>query len=133
MPLGLRLLLLFVLGAAAGRLANWFSWRLVRIQRLDLARAARPARRRGNESPSGTPWLSLVPLLGAWRARRADATRSEPTGWRPLAVEILLGIGVAALYWWEVERLEQLQPLAGRGFVPVADDVSQLHAAFASH
>lgn len=75
-------------------------------------------------------WL---PIVGSWQARRWEDSHPGPSGWRPLVVELLLGLAFAALYVWEVHRWELVRPLAPLGFVPAQGDGFYLHAQFISH
>jgi prepilin signal peptidase PulO-like enzyme (type II secretory pathway) len=116
-PFGLRLAVLFALGAALGSLANW------------AAAVASPAVRRGdpwltNDAIGLARWLRRVPIVG-WFA----AGQSRPL--RPLLVEFTAGFVLAWLYAWEIAEL---------GLVPVplralADPtwMGAAHAQFAAH
>src|SRR5438270_9828179 len=89
-PLAVRLIIVFVIGAALGSLVNWaihtFAWQ------------PRPVRR---------------------------------SGVRPLLLSIGLGIALAGLYWWEVERLGLIHDqFVGVNIVP---PIWTLHLQFASH
>jgi prepilin signal peptidase PulO-like enzyme (type II secretory pathway) len=71
-----------------------------------------------------------VPIVG-WFALRREAATHGPGFWiRPLFVEIGFGVGLAALYWWEVSRLGLI---AGQIDVPVVVPVWPVHLEFLSH
>ena len=58
---------------------------------------------------------------------------------RPLAIEVLLAVGLAALYWWEVEvraaYVTQLAPRIGLGAArqAIVASAADLHAMFLAH
>ena len=83
-----------------------------------------------SEAPRSRAWL---PIVDAWRARRWEESHPGPSGWRPFAVEVLLGLVFAALYVWEVPRFELVRPQAPAGFEPGQGDWFLLHAQFISH
>ena len=74
-----------------------------------------------------------MPVLGAWQLRGAKHELQTPGGLRPLAVEVIFPVALAALYWWEVECQGLVRALAPPGFIPAATDQLALHAAFSSH
>lgn len=129
MPLLLRLVVLFLVGAGVARLANWFSWWLVQMQRPLYVAAGRGLEQATEPSRAG----SRLPIIGSWQSRRWDETHPGPSGWRPLIVEVLLGLVFAGLYLWEVPRFELVRPQAPAGFVPAQGDWFLLHAQFISH
>ena len=51
---------------------------------------------------------------------------------RPLVIELLLGFGCAALYWWEIECAGLIQAMAPTGFVVGPVDRMALQTEFAS-
>lgn len=116
-PFGLRLAVLFALGAALGSLANW------------AAAVASPAVRRGdpwlaNDAIGLTRWLRRVPIVG-WFA----AGRSRPL--RPLLVEFTAGFVLAWLYAWEIAELGLVPVPLGALADPAWTDAA--HAQFAAH
>ncbi|HEY4312094.1 MAG TPA: A24 family peptidase [Pirellulales bacterium] len=129
----MRFVVLYLIGAAVARLVNWFSWWLVQIQQ-PLAIVAAPrsatASRHGSKN---VRWSAWVPIVGAWQVRRKATSGAGPSGWRPLLLELLLGLGFAILYWWEVPNWELLRDQAPPGFAPAGSDWFVLHAQFASH
>jgi len=132
MPLAMRLILLFIVGAALARLANWFSWWLVRAYQPHAPRASSAAERRPQAGLTNNRFVTWLPVIGSWRARRKQVAATGPSGLRPLVVELTYGVAIAALYWWEIEHAGLLQALVPAGFVPGPADVLALHAEFFS-
>jgi len=124
-PLPFRLVGLFVFGAFAGSLVNWAAYRLAWHPRA-ISPWSEPPRKAPPRRPD-----DRVPILG-WLGLRREASLHGPGFWiRPLLVELLLGIGLAVLYWWEVERLGLLPPGMPR---PARDGIlAILHAQYVSH
>ncbi len=98
----LRLACLLLLGVAIGRIVNWAT------QRLRLAAwpgvAVVPPYVRGS-----TPWRHL-PIVG-WIVAPVEWPDGSRQWLRPLVVETLCAVGVAGLYWWEIDRLALLTPV----------------------
>lgn len=117
----LRVLLLGLAGLAAGALINLAVYRLAwnprPISPWSLAPAGASPRR----------WTDRIPVLGWWGLRRESALHGSGFWIRPMLVELLVGVGFAALYWWEVARLGL--------YVPPAPAIPTfvLHAQYASH
>jgi len=123
-PMEIRLAIVFVLGTCLGCLANLGAYGLAY-----KPRRIGPWFRRDAKAPPRriTDW---VPVVG-WLSLRREAAIHGPGFWiRPLLVELLLGTGLAWLYWWEVGCLGLLPPMAGRAPVWV---YTILHAQFAAH
>lgn len=129
LPLPLGLLLAAAGGLIAGAFVNWAAYSLAWNQRpvspWSTAHPNAPARRA----------LDRVPFWG-WFGLRREAAVHGPGFWiRPLAVELFMAAGWAALYWWEVDR----QGLVARQFdslLPGADLAAPTWttvATFASH
>src|SRR6476661_8478565 len=108
-----RLLLVFLVGAGLGSLVNWavytFAW---------------------NRRPM-SPWCPTpdgleprrtadrVPIVGWFHLRREAPVHGAGFWLRPMIVEVVLGVALAALYWWEVDRLGLIEPqLRGPVVVP---------------
>jgi leader peptidase (prepilin peptidase) / N-methyltransferase len=124
MPLPVILILLFMAGACVGSAVNWavytYAWQ---------PRAISPwTRLAPGASPRGH--LDRIPVLG-WFALKREVAIHGPRFWiRPLALEIALGCGLAALYWWEVDRLGLIQ---GQVAIPLALPIGAVHLEFLSH
>jgi leader peptidase (prepilin peptidase) / N-methyltransferase len=122
----IRLVLVFVGGACLGSIANWaiysFAWNSRPISpwaRVPEGVAPRSGRDR-------------VPILGWFKLNR-EATIFGPRYWlRPMVLEIGTGVALAALYWWEIERLGLIQGQAGSATI-VPAPVPPLYMQFLSH
>lgn len=125
----LRLAALAILGAFGGCLVNaaidaW-AWQPRRVS---------PWLRRSASTPQRT-WLDLVPILGWWRLRREAKLHGAGFWIRPLLIELGCGIGLAAIYWFEVVRIGLIAPQIPAALGPI-DPVSVagvVHAQFVSH
>jgi prepilin signal peptidase PulO-like enzyme (type II secretory pathway) len=125
-PMEARLAALFVLGAFLGSLANLAIYRLAWHPRAI------------------SPWSRLVPLatpprrawdrlpIFGWLGLRRESPLHGAGFWvRPMLLEMLVGIGLAWLYWWEVARGGLLPSGAGRPLP--ADWLPWLHLEFLAH
>ena len=124
-PLPVGLAVLFVLGTCIGSLANLGIYRLAwhprSISPWWRPDAKAPPRRFGDRLPV-VGWLGL---------RREAALHGSGFWIRPLLVELLTGLGFAALYWWEIRRLGLL-PAELPG--PAVGDMSAVfHVQYACH
>jgi leader peptidase (prepilin peptidase) / N-methyltransferase len=94
-----RLILLFFAGTALGALVNLVAYGLAWHPR-----PISPWMRRHPGAPARR-WTDRVPIFG-WLGLRREVHLHGPGFWiRPLLVELLCGLGLAALYYWEVEKL----------------------------
>jgi prepilin signal peptidase PulO-like enzyme (type II secretory pathway) len=124
LPLAARLAVVFVVGLGLGALVNWaiyaLAWRPRPIS--PWSRLATGASPRGR--------LDRVPVIG-WFALRREAAIHGPGFWiRPLLLELFLATALAALYWWEIERLGLVQGQVGVAIFP---PLTALHWQFVSH
>src|SRR5688500_13588634 len=97
-PLEARYLAVFVLGLAIGSLVNWGIYA--------LAWNARPISPRSHKHEDAPPrlWYDRLPILG-WFTLRREVSLWKPGFWiRPVLLELATGIGLALLYYWEVNR-----------------------------
>ena len=121
-PLELRLAALFALGLAVGSAVNWAIYSLAWKPR-PVSPWQRPA--------SGTPareWFDFLPIVG-WFALRREADTHGRVFWiRPVAIELACGLGLAALYWWEVTS-HLAPPIAG--VAPASQ--AMVHQQFVAH
>ena len=93
-PLEVRLAILFVIGAAVGSLVNWAVYALAYHPR-----AVGPWRRPATGAPPRR-WFDRLPIVG-WLGLRREAALHGTGFWvRPMLVELCIGLGFAALYWW---------------------------------
>jgi leader peptidase (prepilin peptidase) / N-methyltransferase len=123
----------FVAGVLAGAAVNWAVYALAWNRRLispwSPAHDAAPPRRPGDRTPIWG-WLGL---------RREESLHGRGFWVRPLAVELLMGVSWAALWWWEVARqglvADQIAALAGGAVPPgvIAAPAWITYATFASH
>jgi leader peptidase (prepilin peptidase) / N-methyltransferase len=132
-PLTVALVGVFLAGVAAGAAVNWavyaWAWNRRAISPWSPADAKAPPRRLADR----------LPIVGWWGLRREEALHGPRFWVRPAVVETLMGVGWAALYWWEVDRegllTAQFAALAG---APVAPGVLSVPpwitwATFVSH
>jgi prepilin signal peptidase PulO-like enzyme (type II secretory pathway) len=131
MPLVVRLLLLFTAGTCAGAVVNWAAYRFA-----DRRRAISPW---SPPLPAAPPRIlsDRVPLLG-WRGLRREQSLHGARFWiRPLAVELLTGLAIAALYVWETHSAARLWALPGMSLPPadfLTDNLTLAeHVRFAGH
>jgi len=95
-PPELRLAALGLLGALLGVAANLAAYRLAWHPRLVSPWSPAP-----EQAPPRRP-TDRVPIFG-WIGLRREASLHGPGFWvRPMLVEVLAGLGLAALYGWEV-------------------------------
>lgn len=124
-PLEVRLLGLFVIGVAIGSLVNWAIYSLAYINPRAISPWSKP-------DPKAPPrrWSDRLPVVG-WFALRRESKLHGPGFWvRPLLIELSMGLGLTALYWWEI----------GGGLLPPAipqvmieGELASLHAQFLAH
>ncbi len=102
-PLSLRLAVVFVVGACLGSLVNWaiysLAWRPRAVSPWAPALPEAASRR----------VMDRLPVLGWLGLRREAALHGHGFWVRPLVLEIVLGVLLTALYWWEVDRLGLIQ------------------------
>lgn len=124
-PLVARLIAVFVVGACLGSLVNWAIYTLAWFPRPISPWLARRAKR----LPSSA-W-DRVPVLGWFALRREWPVHGARFWIRPMLLELSLGCALAALYWWEVERMGLVAgQLHG---VLIVRPTTALHLQFASH
>jgi prepilin signal peptidase PulO-like enzyme (type II secretory pathway) len=124
LPLAARLAAVFLVGLGLGALVNWAIYA--------LALNPRPISPWSRLAPGASPRgrLDRVPVIG-WLALRREADVHGPGFWiRPLLLELFLGAALAALYWWEIERLGLVQGQVGVAIFP---PLFALHLQFLSH
>ncbi len=123
-PLAVIVALIFLLGACIGSLANLGVYRLA----WNL-RPIGPWTRPHDKAPPRR-WTDRLPIVGWWGLRRESALHGPGFWVRPMLLELLLGTGLAALYWWEIGR----QGLLPAGTPPLAGTAMLiLHAQYAAH
>lgn len=97
-PMQARLAVVFVLGVCMGAAVNWaiyrFAWYPRSISPWSPPDPSAPPRRRSDR----------LPIVG-WLGLRREAALHGTGFWiRPMLIEILTGVGLAWLYWWEVNQ-----------------------------
>jgi prepilin signal peptidase PulO-like enzyme (type II secretory pathway) len=137
LPLEFRLLGCFLLGTVMASFLNLAIYRLASNSR-GTSPWSRP--------PGGLPPRTLadrIPILGWLRLRREVGTWGDGFWIRPLLIELFFGIGVAALYWYEISNwgpfsgntgLESLplgSPPLGSCWTPLGESV--VAGIFAGH
>jgi prepilin signal peptidase PulO-like enzyme (type II secretory pathway) len=99
MPPPLRLAIVFAVGACLGSFVNWaiyaLAWQPRFISPWSQVPPEVPRRRR----------FHRIPVVGWWRLRHEASLHGRGFWIRPLLLELGLGATLAALYWWEIERL----------------------------
>lgn len=122
MPLEARLTLLFVVGLFGGSLVNWACY--------SLAWTPRPLSP-WSKGPQGMnrSWGDTLPLFGWILMRREAAIHGRGFWIRPFFVELAFGIGLAWLYWWEVDQNALLPRAVGQ----LADTELKLSLDRANH
>ncbi|MCI0362229.1 MAG: prepilin peptidase, partial [Planctomycetaceae bacterium] len=122
LPLAVRLAGVFLAGLAVGGAVNWaiysLAWFARPISPWSPPHAQAPARR----------WSDRLPIIGWWGMQRESSLHGELFWLRPIVIELTLAVGLAGLYYWEVELggLIPLRPLPpGLGLM--------LHCQFLAH
>jgi len=124
-PFEVRLAALFVLGTCVGSLANLCIYRLAWHPR-----SISPWSSPDPKAPARRP-TDRLPIVG-WLGLRREAGIHGSGFWiRPALLELLTGIGFAALYWWEIGCGGLLLPGLPRPFPPGL--LAILHAHYAAH
>jgi len=124
LPMEVRLALLFVVGIAVGGLIN------VGIYRLAWNRRAIGPWLRPHSDAPARRLRDCLPIIG-WLGLRREAPIHGRGFWiRPMLLELLVGAGFAALYWWEIDR-QGLLPSQCRHLSLF--DVTAAHQAYVAH
>jgi leader peptidase (prepilin peptidase)/N-methyltransferase len=120
--IAVRLAGVFLLGLVAGGAVNWAIYTLAWY-----ARPISPWASADPDAPSRR-WTDCLPVIG-WLGLAREAALHGRWFWlRPILIEVGLAAGLAALYYWEVER---------HGLIPLpvlpAGLIGRLHATFLAH
>jgi leader peptidase (prepilin peptidase)/N-methyltransferase len=131
-PLPLRLAIVFLVGTCLGSFVNWaiyaLAWRPRFISPWSQVPPDVPSRLRKHR----------IPVFG-WLGLRHEAHLHGRGFWiRPLLLELGVGFALAALYWWEIERLGlirgQLELLVPNALAAaIASPRLPLYLQFVSH
>ncbi len=123
-PLPFRLAGMFLLGLLLGSLANLaiyqLAWSPRAISPWSPSLPEAPPRRRTDR----------LPLVGWLGLRREAAWHGAGFWFRPMVLELLVGLGLAALYWWEVGQQGLWRHLA---LGPGQPSAGILHGQFLCH
>ena len=103
-PFALRLVCLFCVGAIVGGLANWAIYRLAYHVRWISPWSSPP------DATTKRGWPDRIPIVGWWAMRRESHLHGRGFWIRPLLLEVAVGIGFAALYWWETAQRGLIMP-----------------------
>jgi leader peptidase (prepilin peptidase)/N-methyltransferase len=87
---------IFVLGTILGSLANWAIYRLAWHQRTISPWGPKP------EDAKPRAALDRVPVIGWLGLARESSIHGRGFWIRPMLLELSMGVGLAALCWWEV-------------------------------
>lgn len=132
--LSLQLLIVCLAGLGLGALVNWATYRFAWFNPREISPwgatpADAPARR----------WSDRIPIFGWFGLRREHAVHGSFFWIRPLLIELAMGVGLAALYWWEVHEqqlvIPQVDDWLRLPFLPLANVVptSWTYATFLNH
>lgn len=122
-PLELRLLVLFVCGAALGSLLNLAIYRLSWEPRW-----ISPWRREPKRPTTG--WPTRLPIVGWWLLRHETVHHGARFWIRPLLIELTTGLLLAGLYWWEIDEQGLLIPPLIAPLAPMGNLAWTLHAEY---
>ena len=129
-PLELRLICLFVLGALLGGLANLAAYRLAWHVRWISPWSSPDPRVKELKIPPRR-LFDRMPIWG-WLGLAREAPLHGRGFWiRPMLVELACGFGLAWLYWWEIDQRALLPTVIGRA-MPLSW-MPMLHAQFVVH
>jgi len=128
-PLPIRLLIVFLGGLALGSLINWAIYRLAWNPREFSPWGPKP------EKAPTRKAFDRIPVLGWWGLRREHALHGRGFWVRPMLLELAMGLGLAWLYWWEVDQqglvARQVAALGAIGVPRVSEGLT--HSVFFSH
>jgi leader peptidase (prepilin peptidase)/N-methyltransferase len=127
LPLELRMAIAGLLGVLVGTQVNRGIYRLAWFAR-EIGPWSAP-----HSETLPRSGLDRVPLLGWWFLRRESPVHGRGFWIRPLLIELTMGIGFAALYWYEVDR-DAIFPSGQFAFIPPGLKTPlTLHLQFLSH
>lgn len=128
LPIEVRVLLVGLLGLAVGSAVNYGTYALAWRRR-----AIGPWLGPHTDAPPRL-WWDRLPVLGWWGLRRESGLWGRGYWIRPAVVELLVAVGLARLYYWEVAQLGLL-PFLPPGVVsaPPVELMGALHMQFFVH
>lgn len=115
----------FLLGVCVGGLLNLGVYRLAWHARSISPWSAPPA------EAAPRRWYDRIPILGWLGLSRESGLHGRGFWIRPMLVELLCGVGFAALYWWEIGQAGLLP--AGLPRPVPADVLAVLHVQYGCH
>lgn len=121
-PLSLRVLWFFVLGAAIGSFLN------VCIYRIPEGKSI-AGRSQCSKCGKRIPWYQNLPLISWWWLRGKCAQCGQRFAFRYFLIELLSASLFAFLYWWEVVELGQYL----EGTVRSRDMLPELYLRYIAH
>jgi leader peptidase (prepilin peptidase)/N-methyltransferase len=98
LPLEIRVGVVFVVGVLIGTQANRGIYRLA-FHRRNIGPWSKPAAK-----VPPRKWIDYLPIAGWYALRRESSLHGRAYWIRPMLIELLLGVGLAALYWWECNQ-----------------------------
>lgn len=94
----MRVGIVFVVGVLVGTQANRGIYRLA-FHRRNIGPWSKP----DAQAPPRT-WLDYLPIVGWFALRRESSLHGRGYWVRPMLIELLLGLGLAGLYYWECNQ-----------------------------
>jgi leader peptidase (prepilin peptidase) / N-methyltransferase len=122
LPLAQRLAVLVISGVILGSFINWAIYSLAWY-----SRPISPWQQPHSKAPP-RHWPDLIPILGWLGLARESSLHGRGFWIRPLLLELACGLGLAALYWWEITA-HLTPPIAG--VIPATK--AMLHHEFVGH
>lgn len=116
LPSSLCQMAVCLVGMLLGSLVNWAIYRLAWNPREISP---------WGPTPTGAPLRKTsdrIPVLGWLGLRREHKIHGQGFWIRPLMIELMLGLGLATLYWWEVGELRLILPQVNNSLqAPIAN------------
>ncbi len=133
-PLLLQLLIVCLAGLGLGALVNWATYRFAWFNPREIS----PWGATPTDAPARR-WSDRIPVFGWWGLRREHAVHGRGFWIRPLLIELAMGVGLATLYWWEVNAqmlvMPQVKDWLQLPLLPLANVIptSWTYATFLNH
>ena len=123
MPIGFRLLFLFVIGMILGSFLNWAIYQLCYNPRKISPWSA------PEEKAPKRHWTDRLPFIGWLGLAREGEIHGKLFWVRPMLIELACGVGLAWLYLWEIED----KGLHDWVLAVIPPTFADLHVQFLSH